>query len=178
VIVFHAAITTVEDYAARRESHRRAHIERLLGLRAAGIVIGGGPSPDGRQVDIFYRLQQPGQIKPAVEEDPYWVAGAWTAYAPRSFAEFVEPWELAPVVLDGSRQVSIVEGPATDHDMAQFALIEMRGAGRLAFGGFFEGGQTLAVLRSSDGTEAAGWLGETGFWSADSLSARPYLHVL
>ena len=178
MIVFHAAITTVEDYAKHREPHRRAHLERLLGLRAAGIVVGGGPSPDGRQVDIFYRLQQPGQIKPAVEEDPYWIAGAWTACTPRSFVEFVEPWEQPAPVLDGSRQASIVEGPVSDHDMGQFALIELRGAGRLAFGGFFEGGQTLAVVRSPDGAEAIGWLGETGFWSADALTARPFLYVL
>lgn len=178
MIVFHAALTTVEDYAARREPHRRAHIERLLGLRAAGIVIGGGPAPDGRQVDIFYRLQQPGQIKPAIEEDPYWLGGAWTGYTPRSFAQFVEPWELPPPVLDGSRRASIVEGPVTDHDMAQFALIELRGAGRVAFGGFFEDGQTLAVVRSADDAEAVGWLAETGFWSAATLTSRPFLHVL
>jgi hypothetical protein len=178
MIVFHVAITTVDDYASRREPHRRAHIERLMGLRAAGIVIGGGPSPDGRQVDIVYRVQQPPQLTLAVEEDPYWVAGAWTGYTPRSFAEFVEPWQLPPVVLDGSRQVNIVEGPVSDHDMAQFALIELRGAGRLAFGGCFEGGQTLAVMRSSDPAEAIGWLAETEFWSAESLTARPYLHVL
>jgi uncharacterized protein YciI len=178
MIVFHVAITTVADYAARREPHRRAHIERLLGLRSAGIVIGGGPSPDGRQVDIFYRLQQPGQIQPAVEEDPYWVGGAWTGYAPRSFVEFVEPWQAPPVVLDGSRRASIVEGPVSDHDMAQFALIELRGAGRLAFGGCFADGQTLAVVQSADPVEAMGWLAETEFWSANTLSARPYLYVL
>ena len=93
MIVFHLAITTAEDYAAKREPHRRAHLERLQGLRAAGIVIGGGPAPDGRRVDIFYRLQQPGQVTPAVEEDPYFLAGAWTAYTPHSFTHFVEPFE-------------------------------------------------------------------------------------
>jgi uncharacterized protein YciI len=178
MIVFHVAIATVPDYPARREPYRRAHVERLTGLRAAGIVIGGGPSPDGQQVDIVYRVQQPGQITHAVEEDPYWTAGAWTKYTPRSFAEFVEPWQLPPVVLDGSRRASIVEGPTADHDMAQFALIELRGAGRLAFGGCFDGGQTLAVVRSADAAEAIGWLAETGFWSAESLTARPFLHVL
>src|SRR5437773_283042 len=79
VIVFHLAITTAEDYAAKREPHRRAHLERLQGLRAAGIVIGGGPAPDGRRVDIFYRLQQPGQVTPAVDEAIGWLAdtGFW-----------------------------------------------------------------------------------------------------
>jgi len=164
VIVYHIAVTPIADYAAKREPHRRAHIERLQGLRAAGILLGGGPSPDGTSVDLVYRLQQPGQIKHAMEEDPYWIGGAWTHYEPRSFTQFVEPWEMVPVVLDGSRQTTIVEGPVSQHDMAQFALIEMRGAGRLAFGGFFEDGNTLAVVNTADGDEAIRWFADTGFW--------------
>jgi uncharacterized protein len=178
VIVFHVAVTPSPDYLTSREPHRRAHIERLQGLRAAGILIGGGPSPDGTAVDLVYRLQQPGQIKHAMEEDPYWTSGAWTAYEPRSFTQFVEPWEMVPVVLDGSRRATIVEGTTADHDMAQFSLIEMRGAGRLSFGGFFEGGGTFAVLNTADGAEALTWFAETGFWKPGDLTARPYLHVL
>jgi uncharacterized protein YciI len=178
MIVFHIAVTTVDDYLTRREAHRRAHIERLQGLRAAGILIGGGPAPDGKTADIFYRLQQPAQLKHAIEEDPYWTGGVWTRYEPRSFAEFVEPWEQVPVVLDGSRRVTIVEGPTADHDMAQFALVELRGAGRVHFGGFFEGGQTLALVKTPDAGQALAWLGETGFWQPGALTARPLLHVL
>jgi uncharacterized protein len=178
MIVFHAAITTADDYLSRREPYRKAHIERLLALRERGIVIGGGPAPDGRSADVFYRVQQEQQLKPLIEEDPYWTGGAWTSYQPRSFAQFVEPWELPPVVLDGSRRVVIVEGLAADHDMAQFALIELRGAGRLAFGGFFEGGRTLAVVRSEDAKVATGWLAETGFWDAARLKARLLLYAL
>ena len=178
MIVFHLAITTAEDYVAKREPHRRAHLDRLQGLRAAGIVVGGGPAPDGRRVDIFYRLQQPGQVASVVEEDPYFLAGAWTGYTPRSFTQFVEPWEHVPLVVDGSRMATIVEGPAADEDMAQFALIEARGAGRLAFGGLFEGARTLAVMKTPRADEAIGWLADTGFWKKDGLSARPWLHVL
>jgi uncharacterized protein YciI len=178
VIVFHLAITTADDYAAKREPHRRAHLERLQGLRAAGIVIGGGPAPDGRRVDIFYRLQQPAQITHAVEEDPYFLAGAWTGYTPHSFTHFVEPWEQVPLVLDGSRVATIVEGPVGDHDMAEFALIEARGAGRLAFGGFFEGARTLAVMTTPRGDEAMAWLTDSGFWKKDALTARSWLRVL
>ena len=178
MIVYHIAVTTAEDYLTRREPHRREHIERLQGLRAAGILIGGGPAPDGTGVDLVYRLQQPGQIKHAMEEDPYWTSGAWTAYEPRSFTQFVEPWEMVPVVLDGSRRVTIVEGATADHDMAQFSLIEMRGAGRLAFGGFFEGGGTFAVTNTANGVEALTWFVETGFWKPGGLTARPFLHVL
>jgi uncharacterized protein len=178
VIVFHVAIATAADYLARREPHRRAHLDRLHGLRTAGILIGGGPAPDGRGADLFYRLQEPRQIKNAIEEDPYFVAGAWTGYTPRSFAQFVEPWEMVPLVVDGSRVTTIVEGPVGNHDMAQFALIELRGAGRLVFGGFFEDGHTLAVLKTPKPDEAAEWLAGSGFWTRETLTARPWLYVL
>jgi hypothetical protein len=82
------------------------------------------------------------------------------------------------VVLDGSRRVTLVEGPVAEPDMAQFALIEMRGAGRVAFGGFFEGGNTLAVVKTTDQAEAIRWFSESGFWKPDALTARPWLHVL
>lgn len=178
MIVFHIAITAADDYLTRRESHRRAHLERVQGLRAAGILIGGGPSPDGTTADLVYRLQQPGQVKPAMEEDPYWTGGVWTGYTPRSFSQFVEPWEMVPVVLDGSRRVTVVEGPTVNHDMAQFALIEMRGSGRVHFGGFFPDGGTLAVAKTGDAEEALGWFRESGFWASEGLTARPLLHVL
>jgi uncharacterized protein YciI len=178
VIVYRVGITTVEDYAAKREPHRRSHIERLQGLRAVGICLGGGPSPDGRRVDLIYRLQRPDQMKHAVEEDPYWMAGAWTRYEPCSFTQFVEPWEMLPVVLDGTRAATIVEGPVAQHDMAQFALIEMRGAGRLHLGGFFDDGQTWALVKTPDADQARAWFADTGFWHADTLTTRSLLHVL
>jgi uncharacterized protein YciI len=178
VIVFHMAVTAAPDYLAKREAHRREHIGRLQGLRANSILIGGGPAPDGKTADIFYRLQQPWQVKPAMEEDPYWIGGVWTKYEPRSFSHFVEPWELVPVVLDGSRPATIVEGPVTDLDMAQIALVEMRGAGKLAFGGILDGGQTLVVMKSADGDTAKSALAEMGFWDAEKLTARPFLWVL
>jgi uncharacterized protein YciI len=177
VIVYHVAVTTVDDYLAKREPHRRAHIERLIGLRAGGAVIGGGPAADGRSADIFYRLQQPSQLERVVEEDPYRIGGVWATWTWRSFTGFVEPWEQPPVVLDGSRRVTIVEGRALDPDMAEFALIEMRGAGRIAFGGFFDAGATLAVARTADAEEARGWFVSTGFWD-DRLTTRALLHVL
>ena len=178
MIVLHVAIETHPDYAAKREPHRLAHIERLTGLRQLGAVIGGGPAPDGSRVDLVYRLQQPAQLKPAIEEDPYWVSGAWTAYRERSFAEFVEPWQLPPIVIDGSRRVTIVEGRMNDPDMAQFVMIEMRGAGRLLLGGAFPDAATLGFMKTEDAEEAKAWFAETGFWVPESLTARPLLHVL
>ena len=178
MIVYHVAITAADDYLARREKHRHAHIERITGLRAAGIVIAGGPAPDGTTADLFYRLQQPSQLAQVVEEDPYWLGGVWTRYTPRTFQGFVEPWEAPPVVLDGSRRATIVEAATLDSDMAQFAMIEMCGAGRIQFGGFLEGGSTLALAKTDDAAQARDWFGESGFWKSDALTARPFLYVL
>ncbi|MBI3624646.1 MAG: hypothetical protein HY215_00590 [Candidatus Rokubacteria bacterium] len=178
MLVYHAGITAAEDYLQRRAPHRQAHLERLLGLRAQGLLIGGGPAPDGRTADIFYRVAQASDIVRLIEEDPYFVAKVWTGYSLRTFSQFVEPWELPPVVTDGSRRAMLVEGIVQEEDMATFALIELRGAGRLAFGGFFEEGATLALLRTDDPDTAVGWLSETGFWKDGSLTARPLLHVL
>lgn len=178
MIVYHAAISAADDYAAKREPHRRAHLERLMVLRAQGFVIGGGPAPDGRRIDIFYRVQQPDDLKRAIEEDPYFTGGAWTGYTPRTFSQFLEPWEMPPLVVDGSRRATLVEGVASDVEMASFALIEARGAGRMAFGGFFPGGGTLAVMRTDDAAAAAADLAASGFWKAESLAARPWLYVL
>jgi hypothetical protein len=54
----------------------------------------------------------------------------------------------------------------------------MRGAGRLHLGGFFEGGQTWALVKTTDADQARGWFVDTGFWRADSVTTRPFLHVL
>lgn len=176
--VFHAAIRCADDYVSRREPHRRAHIDRLQGLRGAGIVVGGGPAPDGKTADIFYGLQRPDQLKAVIEEDPYWRAGAWIGYAGRRFTEFIEPSELPPVVLDGSRRATLVEGPTLDAEAAVLALVDLRGTRRLAFGGLLETGGVLTLLATADAAEAVRWLADTGFWVASALTARPFLYVL
>lgn len=178
MIVLHVAVTACEGAGDRREPHRAAHIERAIALRREGWLIGGGPTPDARGAELFVRVAEPDQLGSLVEEDPYYRAGVWTAYASRSFSQFVEPWEIPPVVLDGSRRVVIVEGVAADPDMAQFVLIELRGGGRLAFGGLLDGAATVAVMRSAEPAEATEWLAETGFWARDGLTARALLHVL
>jgi uncharacterized protein YciI len=174
----HVFITTAENYLTLREPHRQAHIARMVRLRAQGLVIGGGPTPDGRTAEVFYRASEPGHLERLVEDDPYYQHRVWTAYTVRTFSTFVEPQSQPPVVLDGSRHVTILEGPADDPDKAQRALIELRGAGRLAFGGLFGDGRTLAVVASDDARTAIDWLSETGLWSAGHLTARPLLYVL
>jgi hypothetical protein len=148
-------------------------------LRAAGVLVAGGPAPDGRSAELFYRVPHRTALRPVLEEDPYHRVGAWIAYDPRDLETFVDPWEAEPpIVLDGSRPASIVEGPAADRDMAQLALVELRGAGRVVFGGFFPDGNTLAVARTSDGDEATGWLAESGSWKPGDLTVRPWLYVI
>ena len=107
------------------------------------------------------------------------MGGVWTRYEPKSFSQFVEPWEMVPVVLDGTRRATIVEGPTAQHDMAQFALIEMRGARRGSpSAASSRTASTLAVVKTADADEALGWFAETGFWKPDALTTRPWLHVL
>jgi uncharacterized protein YciI len=177
--VVHVQVACAEDYLARRAPVRQAHIERMERLRSAGVLVAGGPSPDGRRAELFYRVPDAGALRAIIEEDPYHRVGAWTGYVAREFETFVEPWDPAPpVVLDGTRPALVVEGPTADRDMAQLALVELRGAGRVAFGGFLRDGSTVAVARTTDGDEAAGWLGETGSWKAGDLDSRAWLHVI
>ena len=177
--VVHVRITCAEDYVARRAPVRKAHIERLQGLRTAGALVAGGPTPDGRSAELFYRVPDPRALRAIVEEDPYHLVGGWIGYVPRDYETFVDPWEAEPpVVLDGSRPALVVEGPTADRDMAQLALVELRGAARIVFGGFLRDGSTVAVARTTDPDEAVGWLAETGSWKVDGLSTRAWLYVI
>jgi len=48
----------------------------------------------------------------------------------------------------------------------------------MAFGGFFPGGATWAIMRSTEPDTVLAELAETGFWKPGSLTARFLLHVL
>lgn len=178
IVVSHVAVTPSPDYVARREPHRQRHLERLATLRSQGLVVGGGPAPDGQRVDLFYRTDGLDPLRQLVEEDPYFTAGAWMRYEVAEFANFIEPWRQVPPALDGSRRATIVEGHAIDVDMATFVLIEARGAGQMGFGGFFTGGGTLAVMSMRDEEEAVTILRNSGYWAVDTLTTRSWLHVL
>jgi len=178
VTVLHVRVTTADDYLRRREPHRRAHIARLGGLRAKGSVVGGGPAPDGRSAEIVYRAADGARLRRLVEEDPYWRGAVWRAYAPRRFRHFVDRLAPPAVVLDGTRRLTIVEGPPRDAAAAPDALLELRDVGRVEFGGLLDGGRALALVRSASADEAIGWLVDSGAWDPARLTARPLLYVL
>ncbi|PYN13711.1 MAG: hypothetical protein DME06_06255, partial [Candidatus Rokuibacteriota bacterium] len=131
VTVLHVRVTTADDYLRRREPHRKAHIARLDGLRARGLVVGGGPAPDGRRAEIVYRAAGGARLRRLVEEDPYWRGAVWRAYAPRRFRHFVDRLAPPAVVLDGTRRLTVVEGPTRDAASAPDALLQLRDAGRV-----------------------------------------------
>ena len=178
MIVYHVFIETAEGYLTRRRPYRQANLEYLMSLRSKGLVIAGGPAPDGNSADVFCRVQQPEDVKRLIEGSPFFVNGLWTAYTPRSFSRFLEPWELSAPMPDESRVAIIVQGTAADVEMASFALIEARGAGRMSFGGFFADEETLALMRAGDADEAIADLEQTGFWKPGTLHGRSLLQVL
>jgi uncharacterized protein len=178
MIFTHVAITAADDALTARAPYRQAHLARISELRARGLVVGAGPSPDARSADLFFRTPAADVVERLVEEDPYYTGGVWKRYVTAAFSQFLEPWTLPPIVIDGSRRVTIVEGRAPDLDMATLALIEARGQRRLVFGGFLGDGGTLVVMNSAEPDEPLRWLAETGFWERESLRARPWLHVL
>ena len=178
MIVYHVAITTADDYLTRHEPLRQASFEYLMGLRAHGMMIAAGPAPDGRSCDLFCRVQQADDIVKVVETSPLFGDGLWTGYATRSFAEFLEPWELSAPRPDATRLATVVEGATPDAEMASFVFIEERGAGRLLFGGFFPDGSSLAFVPLAAPAAAIAALDASGLFTAGSQPARPLLHVL
>jgi len=175
--VFHVSAATVEGYVTKREPFRKAHIERLKELRSKGVVRMGGPWPDGRGVDLVYRAKDAAELKSLVEGDPYWSGGVWSSYAALPFSVFVEPKEEVPVVLDGSRKLFIVEGPAEDALGVEPALVTLRDQGRLMLGGVVE--QRLwALANTADEAQALRWVADATRLEAGRLGARPLFYVL
>lgn len=175
--VFHVSAATVEGYVTKREPFRVAHIERLAKLRSQGVVRCGGPWPDGRGVELIYRVADASQVKPLVESDPYWLGGVWSGYAMLPFSVFVEPIREVPVVLDGSRTFFIVEGPVKDPLAVERALEALRDQDRLCLGGVVE--QRLwALPNTPDEAQAVRWVAEATGLEAGRLGARPLFYVL
>ena len=178
MIVYHVLVTTAEGYLTRRLPFRQANLEYLMALRARGLMIAGGPAPDGLSCDLFCRAQQPGDVDRLVEGSPFFANGLWTGFTPRSFAQFVEPWQAAAPRADESRIATVVEGTAPDVEMASFALIEARGAGQMLLGGFFADGASIAVMQTAEPAAGVAALDGTGLFTPGSLRGRPLIHVI
>src|SRR5207248_8503180 len=86
------------------------------------------------------------------EENEFNRAGLFTSQEARVFAEFLEPLMLPS--LDAGLRVSIVEGAVRDRAVARTGLVELRRQAHAAFGGFFEHGAALVVVRSPEPDEA------------------------
>ena len=174
--IYHVRYTCAPDYLARRLPFRPAHLRQLASLREEGLVVAGGPEPDGTAAHIFYRVAESGELTRLLEENEFNRAGLFSASHPRAFAEFLEPLDLPP--LDAGLASTIVQGAVADRSAARSGLAALQRQKRAAFGGFFEGAEGLAVLRTPDAGEAIAWLIEAGGWDPLNLVARAWSQTL
>ena len=190
MIALHLSPSNSADYFERRDraldrdlpgaeygsTYREAHIRRCLAMRH--VVVAAGPSTDGRRADVFYQVDDVEHLERVVEGDPYVYGGVWVDRPLRIFREFVEPQGRVPVCLDGSRQITAVEGEILNRDRALANLRAMRARERLVCGGIFEKSRALAWVRVRDPGEATAWLVESGGWAPEGLATHSMVWVL
>jgi hypothetical protein len=70
-----------------------------------------------------------------------------------------------------------VEGASGDRAKARAGLTALQREGRVAFGGFFEDGAALAVVRSRSQDEALAWMARAG-WDPARLVGRDWSQTL
>jgi uncharacterized protein YciI len=176
VTIYHVHFTCAADYMARRLPFRPAHLKQLGTLRDEARVVAGGPEPDGTAANIFYRVADLAELLRLLEDNEFNRAGLFTAHHPRAFADFLDPLDRPP--LDAGLEATIVEGAPGDRPRARAALAALQREGRAAFGGFFEDGTALAVIRSARLDEATAWMADAGGWERARLQARPWSQTL
>ncbi|HEV8616141.1 MAG TPA: hypothetical protein VGU22_11675 [Methylomirabilota bacterium] len=174
--VFHVAVTCCEDYLERRRAGREAHHAQLEAWRERRLLVGGGPAPDGRTVDLFWQAEDAEAVAQLMREDQFVADGLWVSFVGRPFADFLGTLEMPP--LDGSRLTVILEGRVADPALAAKSLLTLRDEGRVAFGGVFPEGDGLALGLTADTREALRWLAAAEGWIADGLVARAFYYVL
>jgi len=175
VTIYHVHFTCAADYMARRLPFRPAHLKQLGTLRDEPRVVAGGPEPDGTAANIFYRVADLAELLRLLEDNEFNRAGLFTAHQPRAFVDFLDPLDRPP--LDAGLQATIVEGAPSDRARARRSLAALQREGRAGFGGFFENGAGLAVIRSASLTEATVWIADAG-WDRAHLQARPWSQTL
>lgn len=177
MVVFHAILQYADDHLERGAPHLEAHLTRLLQLRGQGRVVGVGSRREEPKADIFYQGATPAEVEGLIVADPYYLHRVAVGYTLRPFTQFVEPWRPAEVRVDGSRVATIAEAPVADPDLAALVLVELRGRGQMAFGGFL-GERALMVLTTPEQSTALDWLEETGLWRRDEPTTWAWVHVL
>ena len=80
--------------------------------------------------------------------------------------------------LDAGLRVSIVEGAVRDRAAARTGLVELRRQAHAAFGGFFENGAALVVVRSPEPDEAVRLVAAAGGWEPTRLRGRSWSQTL
>src|SRR5262245_28836016 len=174
-MIYHVHFVCAPDYMARRLPFRPAHLKQLASLRDEGRVVAGGPEPDGKAANIFYRVGDRAELDRLLAENEFNRAGLFTANHPRAFADFVQPSE--PLPLDPGPRALTVEGAPGDRTKARAGLTALQREGRVAFGGFFDDGAALAVVRSASQDEALAWLARAG-WDPARLVGRDWSQTL
>jgi uncharacterized protein YciI len=175
-VIFHVRFTCADDYNARRLPYRPAHLKQLEQLSRQGRVVAGGPEPAGDHANIFYDVADRAELDALLLENEFNRAGLFVGSLPRAFAEFLAPIERPP--LDAGLNVVIVEGPVADRPRARAGLVELRRTGQVAFGGFFDGGAGLVVVRHADPGDAQRVVAKAGGWSSEGLTVRPWSQTL
>lgn len=174
--VFHVRFTCAADYNARRLPHRPAHLAQLIALRDEGRVVAGGPEPDGSAAHIFYRLADRTTLESVIADNVFQRATLFAAHHARAFTDFLEPIERLPH--DAGWKVTLVEGQPTDPIRARKALETLRAQARVNFGGFFDDGTALAVVRTPSADEALATLVAAGGFEEARLAARSWSQTL
>ena len=177
MVVVHAVLDYADDHAERAEPYREAHLARLFELRGRGRVVGVGTRLEEPKADIFYQGATPAEVERLITADPYYLHRVAVGYTLRPFTQFVEPWRPAEVRVDGSRVATLAEAPVADPDLAALVLVELRGRGQMAFGGFLEA-RALMVLTTPEPSVALDWLEETGLWRREEPTTWAWVHLL
>jgi uncharacterized protein YciI len=69
--IYHVHFVCAPDYMARRLPFRPAHLKQLASLRDDGRVVAGGPEPDGRAANIFYRVVDRAELDRLLAENEF-----------------------------------------------------------------------------------------------------------
>lgn len=82
------------DAAELRRPVRAKHLERLAGLRDAGVIVEAGSLGDGSASVLIVRAADEAEAREIAREDVYVSAGVWVEIRVRPFNRICRPSEL------------------------------------------------------------------------------------